>query len=208
MYKYFLKPILDWILALISLIVLFPLFVVVGIAIRSDSKGPVFFLQNRIGKNGRVFRIIKFRSMIVDQPVFKSHKLYENDPRITRVGAFIRKTSIDELPQIINILKGEMSFIGPRPPVTSFPKKFEEYNDFELKRFKVKPGISGLAQIRCREIHDWDINIPIDVEYVTKQSFFFDAVLFMRSILAFTRTGNVYREENATPSANKSQSEK
>ena len=117
--------------------------------------------------------------MIANNQNNSDNKLYENDPRITRVGRFIRKTSIDELPQIFNILKGDMSFIGPRPPVPYFPKKIEEYNEFEYQTISCKPGISGLAQVRCREIHDWDINIPIDVEYVQNYSFKYDLKLFL-----------------------------
>jgi lipopolysaccharide/colanic/teichoic acid biosynthesis glycosyltransferase len=195
MYKTNLKPLLDWIIALFAFIVLIPVFLIVAIAIKIDSNGPIFFLQNRVGKLGKVFKIIKFRSMRTDMRSGTNHKLFENDPRITKVGSFIRKTSIDELPQIINILKGDMSFIGPRPPVTTFPKRFEEYSEFERQRFNVKPGISGLAQIRCREIHDWDINIPIDVEYVKSLSFTNDLKLFLLSLTTFLKTDNIYRKE-------------
>lgn len=197
MYKSFLKPLLDWIAALLALILLLPLFLLVSVLIKIDSAGPVFFIQERLGKYGKVFKVFKFRSMTVNQPVkvLNGPKLYENDPRITKVGRFIRKTSIDELPQLINILKGEMSFIGPRPPVTYFPKKFDEYSEFEKQRFHVKPGISGLAQVRCREVHDWDINIPIDVEYVKNYSFTFDLNLFLSSLFFFFKTDNIYRKE-------------
>jgi lipopolysaccharide/colanic/teichoic acid biosynthesis glycosyltransferase len=197
MYKSFFKPLLDWIAALFALIILFPLFLIVSVFIKIDSTGPIFFIQERLGKDGKVFKVFKFRSMTVNQPV-KEHqgaKLFENDPRITKVGRFIRKTSIDELPQLINILKGDMSFIGPRPPVTYFPKRFDDYSEFEKQRFQVKPGISGLAQVRCREVHDWDINIPIDVEYVKNYSFTFDLNLFMSSLFFFFKTDNIYRKE-------------
>ena len=133
--------------------------------------------------------------MTVSNSTIPDYKLYKNDPRITRVGHFIRKTSIDELPQIINILNCDMSFIGPRPPVPYFPKKIEEYNQFEYQRFLVRPGISGLAQLRCREIHDWDINIPIDVEYVHNYSPIYDLRLFLNSLLTFFKSDNIYREE-------------
>jgi undecaprenyl phosphate N,N'-diacetylbacillosamine 1-phosphate transferase len=197
MYKSFFKPLLDWIAALLALILLFPLFLIVSVFIKIDSTGPIFFIQERLGKDGKVFKVFKFRSMTVNQPPKgqQGSKLYENDPRITRVGRFIRKTSIDELPQLINILKGDMSFIGPRPPVTYFPKRFDDYSEFEKQRFQVKPGISGLAQVRCREVHDWDINIPIDVEYVKNYSFTFDLNLFMSSLFLFFKTDNIYRKE-------------
>jgi lipopolysaccharide/colanic/teichoic acid biosynthesis glycosyltransferase len=195
MYK-ILKPSIDWSLALLFSIVLFPLFMIIALLIKIESPGPVFFLQKRLGRKGKVFTLFKFRSMFIDSlPAAGSKILFENDPRITRVGRIIRKTSIDEIPQLINILKGEMSFIGPRPPTTYYPKKYSEYNSFELERFSVKPGISGLAQIRCREIHDWNINIPIDVEYVRTFSFINDLKLFLLSFVAFFRTDNIYTRD-------------
>lgn len=193
MYKKFLKQVIDFFLALFAAILLIPVFLVVFIAIKLESKGPAVFKQARLGKNGHVFTVYKFRSMVSDQSqIKKNNTVYESDPRITKVGAFVRKTSLDELPQVFNILKGEMSFIGPRPPVPHFPKKYSDYNDFEKQRFTVKPGISGLAQIRCREIHDWDINIPIDVEYVNNYSFTYDAKLFIASFMTFFKHDNIY----------------
>lgn len=195
LYKTFIKPVTDWLMAFTALVVLSPLFLITAITIKIDSRGPVFFRQMRLGYKGREFNIYKFRSMTEDQRKATDNKLYENDPRITKVGRFIRKTSIDELPQLLNILKGEMSFIGPRPPVTYFPKKIGDYNEFERRRFEVKPGISGLAQVRCREIHDWDINIPIDVEYVENFSMKNDIRLFISSLFFFFKTDNVYRKK-------------
>ena len=180
MYRTFVKPTCDRITAFMALVILFPLFFAVALAIKCDSKGPVFFRQERLGLFGRIFRIYKFRSMTNDNNTrVGSVKVFEDDPRITRTGKFLRKTSIDELPQLINILKGEMSFIGPRPPVPYFPKNYHEYSDVEKIRFTVKPGLSGLVQVRHREINDWNINIPVDIEYVGKCSFFFDLKLFL-----------------------------
>ena len=196
MQYYIIKSMLDWVAAFVALLILWPVFLVVAIAIKINSPGPAFFVQPRLGKHGKVFKVIKFRSMVVQKKTGdKGNRLYENDPRITKVGAFIRKTSLDELPQVFNILRGEMSFIGPRPPVVHFPKKYEEYNSFEKQRFLVKPGISGLAQVRCREVHDWDINIPIDVEYVQNYSFIYDLRLFFSSVLFFFKTDNIYRKD-------------
>jgi len=193
MYLKFIKPIFDFIIALIALIVLSPLLILVGIAIKLNSPGPVFFLQERLGKKGKVFKIFKFRSMRTDIVSYKfGEVLSENNPQITRTGKFIRKTSIDEIPQLINILKGEMSFIGPRPPVTTYPKAFNEYSEFEKKRFKVRPGISGLAAIKQRQIHNWDLNIPLDVEYVENISFKLDISLFLSSVFVFFKTDNIY----------------
>src|SRR5690606_9109587 len=172
-----------------------PILIVVAVIIKIDTPGPVFFIQERLGLHGKVFKIIKFRSMTVDNQVKPGNKLFENDPYITRSGRFIRKTSIDELPQLFNILLGEMSFIGPRPPVPYYPKRIDDYNQVEYQRFLVKPGLSGLAQVRCREIHDWDINIPIDVEYVHNYSLIYDLKLFLVSLISFIRTDNVYRKD-------------
>jgi len=194
MYKSYIKPLLDICLAIIAVLLLLPLFIIILIAIKIESRGPVLFIQNRLGLNGSIFRIFKFRSMVIDQSGYKkTTKVYENDPRITKVGQFLRKTSLDEIPQLFNIIKGEMSFIGPRPPLPYFPKKYEDYTDFEKQRFVVKPGISGLAGIRCREIHDWEVNIPIDVEYVQNYGFIYDLKLFLASLLVFFKPDNVYR---------------
>lgn len=196
-YKFLIKPLFDWIIAIMAVIILLPLFIVVSLAIKIDSKGPVFFIQERLGRFGRVFRIYKFRSMRQNIIIpIGSVKVLETDPRITKVGKFIRKTSIDELPQLINILKGEMSFIGPRPPVTDFPKRYDQYNDFERIRFHVKPGLSGLVQIRHREINDWEINIPVDVEYVKSYSFHYDMKLFLSSLMVFFKTDNIYTRQS------------
>lgn len=192
MYKMLLKPFFDRIVALIALIILIPFFIIVSFSIKLDSKGPIFFLQERLGRNGRVFKMIKFRSMKKNSVPVGSQKVFENDIRITRVGGFIRKTSVDELPQLINILIGDMSFIGPRPPVPSFPKVFDEYNEYEKQRFLVKPGLSGLVQIRHREINDWNINIPVDVEYVLNYGFLYDMKLFFRSFVVFFKTNDIY----------------
>ncbi len=195
MYLSLIKPTFDWILALIVLLLLIPVFMLLSVIIKIDTRGPVFFIQSRLGKDGKEFKIFKFRSMSVTHSKPVNNIQYEDDPRITRVGRIIRKTSLDELPQLINIVKGEMSFIGPRPPVTHFPKKYSEYSDFEKERFSVKPGISGLAQVRAREEHDWDKNIPVDVEYARTVSFKLDLKLFLKSITFFFRTDNIYRRK-------------
>lgn len=191
MYSSRLKPSLDFIVALMAIIILSPIFLIVAAAIKIDSKGSVFFLQERLGKDGEIFNICKFRSMRTDLD-FKTDKTLSTDPRITQVGRFIRKTSLDEIPQLINILNGDMSFIGPRPPLPHYPRRYEEYSLCDRKRFCVKPGISGLAAIRQREIHDWDKNIPLDVEYAENISAILDLELFINSLFAFFKTNNIY----------------
>ena len=190
-YSYFIKPLFDFLVALIAFIVLSPLLLVVFVAIRLDSKGPAIFIQERVGRNGMVFKIYKFRSMSVNVQ-YSTNQTLASDPRITRVGHIIRKTSIDELPQLLNILKGDMSFIGPRPPLPHYPKVYSDYNDFEKQRFLVKPGVSGYAAVKQRPVQDWNKNIPLDVEYVNRISFVLDLQLFFYSLFAFFRTNNIY----------------
>lgn len=147
MYKKYIKRILDFILSLLATIVLSPLFLVIAIIIKIDSRGPTFFLQERLGKDGKVFKIIKFRTMIPNaEKIGDGLKVKtESDNRITRIGKILRKTSLDELPQLINVIKGEMSIVGPRPPVTYHPHKYEEYREEQKIRFKVRPGITGFS---------------------------------------------------------------
>lgn len=194
MYQKFFKGLLDFILSLIATIILSPVMLIIAIAIKIDSKGPVFFFQERLGKDGKVFKIIKFRTMVVnaenigDGLSIKS----EDDDRITKVGKFLRKTSLDEIPQFINILKGEMSLIGPRPPATYFPYKVEDYPEEQFKRFKVKPGITGLAQVRVRNQATWDEKIEIDLEYISKITFINDLKIVFLTIKNIFLHENIY----------------
>lgn len=160
---YILKRGLDFILALIGLILLSPLMLIVSIAIKLDSKGPVFFKQERTGKNGKTFMLYKFRSMVVENDVHD----FSNADKHTKVGNFIRKTSIDEIPQFINILKGDMSFIGPRPWITDY---WDNMNATQRHRCDVLPGITGLAQAKGRNDISIVEKINYDLEYVNKYS--------------------------------------
>lgn len=177
MYKKFIKRILDTVLATIILVILLPLFLIVSILIKIDSKGPVFFLQERTGKNNKNFKIFKFRTMKVETK--KEEVLLTHDERITKIGSFIRKTSIDELPQIINILKGEMSFIGPRPWIIEYTKYF---TDEQMKRLDVLPGITGLAQATGRNNLNVFDKINYDIEYTKKISFITDIKVIIGTI--------------------------
>ncbi len=190
---YYIKCILDYIFALVGLILLLPLFLIIALLIKFDSKGPVFFLQERLGQNGKVFKIYKFRTM-VDGAIEMGSGLRtdEGDPRITKVGNILRKTSLDELPQLINIIKGEMSIIGPRPPVPYHPRKYDEYSAEQKKRFTVRPGISGYAQVVLRNAGTWDERIELDLEYVQKMSFSFDLYIFLKTINTVVRKKNIY----------------
>ena len=194
MKKYFyIKCILDFIFALSAILVIWPILLIIAILIKLESKGPVFFLQERLGRNGSVFKIYKFRTM-VDGAINLGSGLRtdEGDPRITKVGSFLRKTSLDELPQIFNILRGEMSFIGPRPPVPYYPRKYEDYSIEQKRRFMVRPGISGYAQVVLRNSGTWDERIKLDLEYVDRMSFLFDILIILKTFNTVIRRDNIY----------------
>lgn len=194
MYAKYLKRILDFILSLIALMILSPVFLIIAIAIKIDSKGPVFFLQERLGKNGKVFKIIKFRTMVVNaEHMGAGIKVTgENDDRITKLGRRLRKFSLDEVPQLINVIKGDMSLIGPRPPLTTHPHKYEEYSKKQKKRFLVRPGITGMAQIKYRNSATWDTRIQEDVKYINKVTFISDVKILFITILNVISKRNVY----------------
>ncbi len=185
------KRIGDFVFSLIGLLVLSPLLAIVAAAIKIESDGPAVFKQERLGLNGRVFKIYKFRSMCVDA---EKGGVYEssNDVRVTRVGRLIRRTSIDELPQLVNILKGDMSIIGPRPTLTYHPWTIAEYSDFQRRRFDVRPGVTGWAQVNGRKTVMWEKRIELDVEYVNHLSFWFDFKIFFITIIkVLTNANNV-----------------
>lgn len=162
-----LKRFFDIVFSIIGIIILIPFFIIIFLAIRIDSKGPVFFKQARLGKNGLVFQIYKFRSMVVNAEFIGTGLFnFANDPRVTRVGGFMRKTSIDELPQLLNILKGDMSFVGPRPPVTYELGDYKDFDSTLKKCYTVKPGVTGLAQINGRNELSRDEKIKYDFQYV------------------------------------------
>lgn len=160
-----------------------PLLLAVAAAVKLDSKGPVIFKQERLGKDGKVFEMYKFRSMCVGaEHMGTGQYSYKGDSRVTRVGKIIRATSLDELPQFINILKGDMSFIGPRPTLTYHPWKLEKYTDFQRRRFEVRPGITGLAQVHGRKAIDWNDRIKYDVEYVDNLSLGLDCKILFQTV--------------------------
>ena len=192
MYKHFFKRFFDIVLAILALILTSPIMLITAIAIKLESKGPVIFVQKRVGKNGEVYDMYKFRSMCVgaeqqEGGVFCT----KGDARVTKVGAFIRATSIDELPQAVNILKGEMSIIGPRPVLTYYPKNWEDYTEEELKRFEVLPGITGWAAVHGRKTKTVEARFAYDNYYVENLSMWLDIKIFFMTIKAvFTNEGN------------------
>ena len=192
MYKNKIKRYLDIILAIMILIPTAPIMLIAAIAIKLDSPGEIIFKQERLGLNGKPFWIYKFRSMCVGAEkmaggVYESH----NDMRVTKVGNILRKTSIDELPQLINILKGEMSFIGPRPPLTYHPWTIDEYTDSQKRMFEVRPGITGWAQVNGRKEVEWHKRIRLNVFYVDHCSLGLDClIMFMTVFKVLTNADN------------------
>lgn len=185
----FTKRLIDVIASIFGLIVLLPILAIVAIAIKIESKGPIFFSQERVGLNGQRFKMYKFRSMIVDAEAYKEKLLKQNemngpmfkiknDPRVTKIGKFIRRTSIDELPQLLNVLKGDMSLVGPRP---SLPKEVEKFSPWMLERLKVKPGLTCYWQVSGRndiQFEDW---MKLDIKYVKERGTLLDIKLVIRT---------------------------
>lgn len=191
-YELTLKRLLDISVAGLVLVATLPFWLAIVVVIRLDSPGPAIFMQQRVGLRGRRFTFFKFRSMYVDAeqrlaevqnrnetdgPVFKIRK----DPRITRVGAVLRRTSLDELPQLINVLKGDMSVVGPRPPL---PREVEKYRPSDMVRLTVKPGITCLWQIRGRSTIGFDTWMEFDREYVREMSLLLDLSILVRTVWA------------------------
>ena len=187
--KKLLKRLLDIIFSAILLVVLFPILLIIAITIKLDSKGPIFFKQNRIGYKEKIFEIYKFRSMFTRKPE-EVNQLNEtiinskNDKRVTKIGSFLRRSSLDELPQLINILKGEMSFIGPRPIL---PEQYKVVPFKYINRFNVLPGITGLSQIKGRRNLDWEDQLIYDCEYYDKLNLIFDLYIVFKTILVVLR---------------------
>lgn len=181
MYQRKVKRLIDSTLALIALICLSPILFITAILIKVDSKGTILFKQDRIGLNGKVFKIYKFRSMCIGA---EKSGVYsdKNDSRVTRIGRIIRATSIDELPQLINILKGDMALIGPRPPLTYHPWTYDKYTEEQKRMFEVRPGITGWAQVHGRKDVEWNKRIELNVWYVDNLSFALDVKIFFVTI--------------------------
>ncbi len=183
MYKHF-KRAADVVISVFMLVVLFPFLTIVAILIKLESKGSVIFKQERIGMNGKVFNIYKFRSMCVGaEKMGTGQYSFKGDTRVTKIGKIIRALSIDELPQLVNIIKGDMSLIGPRPVLTYHPWRFDEYTDEQKKRFTLRPGVTGLAQINGRKTLDWEERIKFDVYYTENLSFITDLKIFFKTII-------------------------
>lgn len=190
MYKNYIKRLIDVFGAITGIALLALPMLFIAIAIKLDSKGPVFFKQKRVGKNKNHFNILKFRTMRVDAPKdCPTHMLNNAESCITRVGAILRKTSLDEIPQLFNILKGQMSFVGPRPALWNQYDLIEERDKYAAN--DIVPGLTGWAQINGRDEVEIPVKAKLDGEYVAKQSFFFDVKIFGRTILYVLRHDGV-----------------
>lgn len=193
------KRVIDITVSILGLIILSPLLLLVAILIKFESKGPIIFTQKRVGFKGNEFNMLKFRSMVVNAeelkdklknnnemsgPMFKM----KNDPRVTKIGRFIRKTSIDELPQLINVLKGEMSLVGPRP---SLPNEVKEFEEWMLKRLEVKPGLTCYWQVMGRSNIEFEEWMKLDVRYVNERNTWIDIKLIFKTFFV------LFGDENA-----------
>lgn len=184
LYNKYIKRSLDIFFSLLMLLLLWPFLIIIAIAIKIDSKGPAIFVQERLTLDGKIFKMLKFRTMVVDaEKKGTGAYSFENDPRITKLGAVLRKLSIDELMQLVNILKGDMSFVGPRPILTYHPCKYEEYSEEEKKVFTVRPGITGWAQVNGRNSVDWLRRFELNEWYVDHISFLLDMKIVAKTIL-------------------------
>lgn len=194
MYKKYIKRILDFIFAIILLIILSPVMLIAAMAIKlEDPKGPILFKQNRPGKDAKIFEVFKFRTMIVDKE--RDGRKLSDMERLTRVGSFLRKTSIDELPQLFNIIRGEMSFIGPRPLLVEY---LNYYSPEQMRRHEVTPGISGWAQVNGRNAISWEEKFEYDVWYVDNQSFYLDLKIFFLTIYSVLNKKGINNSTNDT----------
>ncbi|WP_242947999.1 sugar transferase [Clostridium baratii] len=187
---YFFKRFIDVIGAFLGIVVLSPIILIISILIKLDSNGPILFSQDRVGKDKKVFKMYKFRSMVVNAEELKSKLKEQNemsgpmfkmkeDPRVTKIGKFIRKTRIDELPQLINVIKGEMSLVGPRP---SLPKEVEQFEPWMMERFQVKPGLTCYWQVYGRNDIDFEDWMKLDIKYVRERNIFIDLKLIFKTV--------------------------
>lgn len=193
MYKNGIKPLFDFIAAFLGLLLLSPFFILILIFLFIANDGKPFFIQPRPGKNGTIFNIIKFKTM--NDKKDKEGKLLSDAERLTSVGSFVRKTSLDEIPQLINVLKGDMSLIGPRPLLTHY---LHLYNDFQNRRHEVKPGITGWAQVNGRNAISWDKKFEYDIYYVQNCSFVLDMKILLKTLQKVLFRADINTEGMAT----------
>ena len=193
MYKNFIKPAIDFVFALVGFLFLSPVFVLVTIGLFFANDGKPFFFQLRPGKDGKIFKIIKFKTM-TDKKDENGNLLPDAD-RLTKIGSFVRKTSLDEIPQLLNVIKGDMALVGPRPLL---PQYLELYNDFQRRRNEVKPGITGWAQVNGRNSISWEKKFEYDVWYVDNVSFLLDIKILILTVLKVVKSEGINEQGQAT----------
>ncbi|WP_298139012.1 sugar transferase [Flavobacterium sp.] len=193
MYKSIVKPFFDISCALIGLVLLLPIFILVTLFLLFANDGKPFFFQLRPGKNGKIFKIIKFKTMN-DRKDANGNLLPDAD-RLTKIGSFVRKTSLDEIPQLLNVVVGDMSIVGPRPLLTTY---MHLYNDFQNRRHEVKPGITGWAQVNGRNAISWDKKFELDVWYVDNISFLLDVKILFKTIKKVVKSDGINAIDSAT----------
>jgi lipopolysaccharide/colanic/teichoic acid biosynthesis glycosyltransferase len=198
MYKRYFKRIFDLILSLIAIPIWFIILVIIGPIIYFQDKGPIFYNAPRLGKNGKIFKMCKFRSMKVNAPDIRNEdgSTYnsEDDPRLTKIGKFIRKTSIDETPQLLNIMKGDMSIIGPRPDL---PEHMELYEDNEVRKLEIRPGVTGYNQAYFRNTIPWKDRIKNDIYYIDNLSLWMDIKVFFKTAVSVLKRESVFVEQKS-----------
>lgn len=198
-FNLFLKRFFDIIISGVALILLLPVWIAVALAIKLDSKGPVLFKQERRTKDGRIFMMYKFRSMVVNAEGMGTGLFnYENDPRVTKIGRWLRNSSVDELPQLWNVFKGDLSLVGPRPCVKYELGDFDTLNKKYKKRFEVKGGIAGLAQVKGRNENSWDEKVTYDnlyIEEFKKQGIFLDIKILFETAIKVFKKEDIYEEK-------------
>ncbi|MBQ6631523.1 MAG: sugar transferase [Romboutsia sp.] len=187
------KRLIDIICSLAGLIILSPIFLIVSILVYTKLGSPIFFTQERVGKDGKIFKMIKFRTML--NSTNKFGELLDDEERLTTFGKKLRSTSIDELPELINVLKGDMSLVGPRPLLVEY---IPLYSKHQFRRHEVSPGITGWAQVNGRNSIDWETKFNLDVEYVDKFNLIFDIKIFFLTILKVLQRDGINQEGNAT----------
>jgi lipopolysaccharide/colanic/teichoic acid biosynthesis glycosyltransferase len=193
LYKSIFKPVCDFLVAIIGLLVLSPIFFIVAICLAFVNSGTPFFFQSRPGENARIFKVIKFKTMTDKRG--SDGKLLSDKDRLTRIGKFVRKTSLDEIPQLLNVIKGDMSLVGPRPLLVNY---LPLYTDFQKQRHLVKPGITGWAQINGRNAISWEQKFNLDVWYVKHQNFTLDLKILFKTVSKVIKSEGINTQGQAT----------
>jgi undecaprenyl phosphate N,N'-diacetylbacillosamine 1-phosphate transferase len=196
MYIKLFKPLFDFVIGSLLFIITLPIFIIIAVLLGVSNKGKTFFIQGRPGKNGRIFKIIKFKTMM--DLKYKDGNFLPDVERLTKIGRLVRKTSLDELPQLINVIKGDISLVGPRPLLVEY---LPLYNDRQKKRHNVRPGITGWAQINGRNLLNWHEKFELDIWYVDNISFSLDLKILIRTIVKVIRADGINSSQSFTMEA-------